>query len=244
MHIVIVYESMFGNTRHIAESIADGARELHQTNVFHVGSVDPQAVEDADLLVIGAPTHAWSLSRPATRQSAASRPPSPRAVCVWKAPPPAPGSGSGWTAGQSCPRGGVFDTRLHTSALLSGRAGRAVVGELRKRRVQLVADAESFLVDRKNHSSRGSWTAPGTGDIPWRSTQNRSACAGISTNSDECPMGVAAVAEVRRRSWAGRASLVAGGLLIGWILAQWLVMQRLFYLQPVTFAAGVAVLSA
>ena len=65
---LVVYESMFGNGRRIAELVAAGLRDsgwsAEAVNVL-------QAPEEphADLLVIGAPTHALSLSRPATRAS-------------------------------------------------------------------------------------------------------------------------------------------------------------------------------
>ena len=55
------------------------------------------------------------------------------------------------------------------------------------------------------------------------------------------PMTVAAVAELRRRRWAYTASVVAGVAQIGWIIAQWAIMQRFFVLQPVMFTAGTAV---
>ena len=56
------------------------------------------------------------------------------------------------------------------------------------------------------------------------------------------PMMTAAVAEIRRLRWSYSASLVAGAAQVGWIIAQWLIMQRFFLLQPVMFAAGAAVL--
>jgi uncharacterized BrkB/YihY/UPF0761 family membrane protein len=56
------------------------------------------------------------------------------------------------------------------------------------------------------------------------------------------PMTIAAVAEKRRLSWSYRASLLAGAAQIGWIIAQWLITQRFFFLQPAMIAAGGAVL--
>jgi len=56
------------------------------------------------------------------------------------------------------------------------------------------------------------------------------------------PMIVAAVAELLRLRWAYGASLLAGAAQIGWIVAQWLIMQRFFVLQPVMLIAGVVVL--
>lgn len=56
------------------------------------------------------------------------------------------------------------------------------------------------------------------------------------------PMTIAAAAEMRRLRWSYRASVVAGAAQIGWIIAQWVIMQQFFFLQPTMFAAGVAVL--
>lgn len=56
------------------------------------------------------------------------------------------------------------------------------------------------------------------------------------------PMAVAAVAELRRRAWAYAASVLAGFAQIGWIIAQWAIMQRFFILQPIMLTAGTAIL--
>ena len=57
------------------------------------------------------------------------------------------------------------------------------------------------------------------------------------------PMTVTLVAEVRRYRWASVASLVAGMLLVGWIGAQWLAVQRFFVLQPVMLVAGLVMVA-
>lgn len=56
------------------------------------------------------------------------------------------------------------------------------------------------------------------------------------------PMTVAAVAELRRMSWAHSASMVAGIAMVGWIVAQLAIIQRYFFLQPVMALCGVLVL--
>jgi hypothetical protein len=56
------------------------------------------------------------------------------------------------------------------------------------------------------------------------------------------PMLAAAVAEAARWPWAYAASLAAGMLQVGWILAQVVILQRYFFLQPVLFGCGVVVL--
>src|SRR4051812_12631729 len=68
MKALIVYESMFGNTKEIARGVADGLGEVFEVSFAEVTS-DPPVV-DVDLLVVGAPTHAFGLSRPRTRQDA------------------------------------------------------------------------------------------------------------------------------------------------------------------------------
>ena len=55
------------------------------------------------------------------------------------------------------------------------------------------------------------------------------------------PMGTAGFAEITRRSWAFAASLIAGTAQVGWIVAQWLIIQRYFVLQPIMLTCGVVV---
>lgn len=55
------------------------------------------------------------------------------------------------------------------------------------------------------------------------------------------PMGAAAFAEIAHRPWAFAASILAGAAQIGWIVAQWLIIQRYFVLQPIMLACGIAV---
>ena len=71
MKALIIYESLFGNTKAVAEAVADGLRDTFEVELAEPGSMPPAA--DRDLLVIGAPTHAFGLSRPSTRQDAAKR---------------------------------------------------------------------------------------------------------------------------------------------------------------------------
>ncbi len=56
------------------------------------------------------------------------------------------------------------------------------------------------------------------------------------------PMAVAAIAEIRTLGWAFAGSMVAGAAQLGWIVAQWLIIGKYFFLQPVMLAAGAAVL--
>ncbi|MEU8663901.1 flavodoxin family protein [Actinoplanes philippinensis] len=69
MKALVVYESMFGNTAEIARAVADGLATCYDVTLAEVREMPP--ADGADLLVVGAPTHAFSLSRPATRADAA-----------------------------------------------------------------------------------------------------------------------------------------------------------------------------
>jgi hypothetical protein len=70
---LLVYESMFGNTAQVAQAVAMGLREggieLEVVNVRDHPTPE-KAAEQCDLLVVGGPTHGFSLSRPSTRHDA------------------------------------------------------------------------------------------------------------------------------------------------------------------------------
>lgn len=68
---LVVHESMFDNTAVIADAVAQGLTlgGLEVTSVDVAEAPDLGTME-VDLLVVGAPTHAFSLSRPSTRADA------------------------------------------------------------------------------------------------------------------------------------------------------------------------------
>ena len=78
MRALIVYESVFGNGRAIAEAVADG---LSTTELPSVNAVDLAAADRAptvidrrfNLVVVGAPNHQFGLPTPRSRRDAAAR---------------------------------------------------------------------------------------------------------------------------------------------------------------------------
>src|SRR5690242_4151650 len=68
MRALVVYESIFGNTRSVAEKIADGLAETMQVEIVSAASPRPADLGSYDLAVLGGPTHAFGMS---TRQSRA-----------------------------------------------------------------------------------------------------------------------------------------------------------------------------
>ncbi len=147
MSALVIYESMFGNTRLIAEAIADGFGEPGVAVVLPAHLVDVGDLAAADLVIVGAPTHAWGMPRRQTRrgaQDAAAKQPEIRlepesmqpGVREWlrRIPP------------QSARRAVAFDTRLDKPMILTGSAGRKIDRTLRRRGFEVVDKPESFVV--------------------------------------------------------------------------------------------------
>ena len=143
MRALVVFESMFGNTERIARAIGEGLAVEMQVDVLEVGTAPGAPDEDVGLLVIGGPTHAFSMTRLGTRQNAAKES---------SEPPVSTGIGiRDWLEGQSKGRpmaGAAFDTRFRKSRRLTGSAARAAAKRLRKLGFDLVAEPESFFVDK------------------------------------------------------------------------------------------------
>jgi hypothetical protein len=148
MRAVVVYESMYGNTRLIAEAIRVGIGD--GTAVVSVRDVTPELFEGTDLLVVGGPTHVRGMSRPSTRRGAAEAAIKPDSQLRLE-----PGSdGAGlreWFAslGKLFCRAAAFDTRIKMPALISGRASPRIARLLRAR-AELAAKPESFLFSKQS----------------------------------------------------------------------------------------------
>src|SRR5512140_2593882 len=70
MRAVVVYESMYGNTHLIADAIGAGLEATFDVRVVPVSHAGPEVIADADLVVVGGPTHAHGMSRASTRKAA------------------------------------------------------------------------------------------------------------------------------------------------------------------------------
>ena len=139
----VVYESMFGNTAQVAHAIAKGLESVG----YAVACVDVATAErgrpmDADLLVVGAPTHAFSLSRPVTRADAVRQgaPPgrAPVGMREWLA--------TATTAPGVTPRVAAFDTRV-TKVRWLHAAAHAAARLVSRRGFERVGRPTGFLVE-------------------------------------------------------------------------------------------------
>ncbi len=73
MKTIVVYDSLYGNTERIARAIADAFPG--DVPVLRVSQADPAEMADADLLIIGAPTHGSLPSEAAQALISRMRPP-------------------------------------------------------------------------------------------------------------------------------------------------------------------------
>jgi Flavodoxin len=144
MKVTVLFESDYGNTAAIADAIAEGLRPHTQVELRPVdgGSVD------ADLLVVGAPTHVHGLpsarSRKTLERQAAEREAKGETLAYHP------------TAAMrrfidDIPAGdgrkvACFDTRFDRSVILTGSAAQAMARKLRSRGYELVSAPESFFV--------------------------------------------------------------------------------------------------
>ena len=158
MQAFVVYESMFGNTRAIADAIGAGLADAFDVAVVPVAQADAARIRDADLIVVGGPTHVHSMSRASTRKGAAKQ---------------AAGEGRGltlepgalqegvreWLTSLGAARGpgmaAAFDTRLQGPVAFTGRASKGISHALRRRGYELIAEPESFVVTKENELCAG-----------------------------------------------------------------------------------------
>jgi hypothetical protein len=147
MRALVVYESMFGNTKEIAEAVAAGLADRMDTEAVEVGAAPTALSDDLDLLVVGGPTHTFGMSRPATRRDAA-RQLAARANESGGVSTAQDGIGMReWLAsvdfGRAAPVVAVFDTRMRSA--FSGSAAVKAERLLRRRGMRVVARRSFFV---------------------------------------------------------------------------------------------------
>ncbi|MDR7254111.1 hypothetical protein J2X46_003101 [Nocardioides sp. BE266] len=144
MSTLVVHESHWGNTRQVAEAIAEGllAGAAGPVTVVDVGAAPSPLPADVDLLVVGGPTHAFSMSRATTRQDAHRQGAEPGHEAVgireWLGSLP---------VGEVRPAVATFDTRVTQVRRLPGSAARAAAKLAGRHHVGEVVDTASFYVD-------------------------------------------------------------------------------------------------
>ena len=151
MRALVVYESMYGNTHIIAESIAYGLRATHEVTLVPVADATGQLIAGADLLVAGGPTHMHGLSSATSRRMAAQA--AAKAGSGLQLDPEAGGPGiRDWLKdiGDRHAHAAAFDTRIDGAPVFTGRASRRIYRLLKRHGYHLIAAPESFLVGQQN----------------------------------------------------------------------------------------------
>src|SRR5262245_23573608 len=123
MHILVIYETQFGNTEQIAQAIAQALGECGSVRLEPMGKVGYALEQGVDLLVLGSPTQ----HHEATPD-----------MLAWLDHIP-PNALDGMPIA-------VFDTRYHMSKLFSGSAAHVIGKEVQNRGGRLIAPPESFFV--------------------------------------------------------------------------------------------------
>ena len=160
--ITIVYESMFGNSRKVAEAISDGVREARpeaHVECVAVRGASLELIRSTDLLIVGGPTHLGHMTTDFSRKRQISR--ENKAEAKGQPPhelePETAGLGlrewfhqlpkaqvGGVLAGPHR-HAAAFDTRLGSA--LAGGAANGIGRKLRRRGYGLVKNPEGFILD-------------------------------------------------------------------------------------------------
>jgi hypothetical protein len=148
MRSLVVYESLYGNTREVALAIAEALSAFGEVVTCEVSEA-PRSAAGFELLVVGGPIHAWGMTSPMTRQGARDEAKSKGVELV--------STGAGvreWLDALSPAESGqaaaAFDTAVRVPFFLpQGSAARPEARHLERLGFLVVAPPEHFFVQGK-----------------------------------------------------------------------------------------------
>ena len=167
MRAVVVYKSMYGNTHLIADAIGAGLSTAFDVRVVPVSKARPEVIADANLVVVGGPTHVHGMSRASTRKAAVEA--ADKLVGGLKVEPDAMGPGlREWFGWLVVTRSGRLPSIPGcTAATLTGRAAKGVARRLRQHGFAVIAEPESFLVTKQDRLEPQEQAGLVTGERSW-----------------------------------------------------------------------------
>ena len=125
MEMLIVYDSRFGNTRRLAQAMAEAIKPQGPVRTLGLDEVLPSNLGAVDLLIVGGPTEEHGLSARMRQFTDAleSR------------------AGTGMVAA-------TFDTRYRLPSAVSGSAAKTIAKRLRRHGIHVFTEPQSFFVTR------------------------------------------------------------------------------------------------
>ena len=139
MKALVIYESMYGNTREIAEAIAAGIGESADVHLVPTVEALDALTESPDLVVVGGPTHVHGMSRAKTREAAIADGNKPGSKVSVDPHTHGPGIRDLLESIKTLDaHAAAFDTRVAMPAWLSGRAAKGIARALGRRSARMV----------------------------------------------------------------------------------------------------------
>jgi flavodoxin len=142
MKALVVYESLFGNTEQVALAITSGLSKHGEVELIEVTDAPAVITEPFDLLVLGGPTHAFSMTRPSTREDAFRQGAAQGSTAIglreWL---------EHLTGGPHSEQVATFDTRVAKVRHLPGSAAKGAAKVALKLGYEAAAQPESFYVE-------------------------------------------------------------------------------------------------
>ena len=123
MNSVVIYASRYGNTRKVAEAIAEGLRPYGTAQLFPAEEAPKGLPKGTELVVIGGPTEAHGMTEALAGVFDRMEPEALAGVMA-----------------------ATFDTRLRWPRWLAGSAGIGASNKLQQAGARMIAPAESFFV--------------------------------------------------------------------------------------------------
>lgn len=123
MNALVVYDSKYGNTKRIAQIVANNLRKFGQAREVHIEKLKPGDLTAVDLIVFGCPTQGWGPSKDMH-------------IFIGKIP----------AKSLKGKKAACFDTRYNKTTWLVGSAARKMDKSLARVGPEMIAPPESFFV--------------------------------------------------------------------------------------------------
>jgi flavodoxin I len=125
METLVVYDSKFGNTQKIAETIAEAIKPYSAVQLYGVDTLVPDKLGAVDLCIVGGPTQAHGISARMRQFTDGLE----------------TAAGLGIVAA-------TFDTRFRMPAAISGSAAKTIAKRLKRAGMHVCTPPQSFFVTR------------------------------------------------------------------------------------------------